>query len=85
MVSLLVRQVIGPLPRDMVPMVLDYHGLAGQPAGTLIAVATRHHVTPPTVSTYVRHASRPDEDPLQHSCVRRRITGLLRARTNVRI
>jgi hypothetical protein len=34
-VSLLVHRVIGPLPRDMVPMVLDYHGLAGQPAGTL--------------------------------------------------
>ena len=54
-VSLLVHRVIGPLPRDMVPMVLDYHGLAGQPAGTLAAVATRNKVTPPTVSTYVRH------------------------------
>jgi hypothetical protein len=53
-VSLLVYRVIGPLRRDRVRMVLDYHGLAGEPAGTLAAVAARHHRTPPTVSAYVR-------------------------------
>lgn len=36
-VSLLVHRVLGPLPRDRVRMVLDYHGLAGRPAGTLAA------------------------------------------------
>jgi len=53
-VSLLVHQVLGPLRRDRVRMVLDYHGLAGQPTGTLAAVAARNHVTPPTVLTHVR-------------------------------
>ncbi len=52
-VPLLVHQVLGPLRRDRVRMVLDYHGLAGQPADTLAAVAARHHVTPPTVSKHV--------------------------------
>ena len=52
-VSLLVHQVLGPLRRDRVRMVLDYHGLAGQPTGTLAAVAARNHVTPPTVSKHV--------------------------------
>jgi len=53
-VSLLVHQVIGPLPRDRVRMVLDYHGLDGRPTGGLAAVAARNKVSPPTVSTYVR-------------------------------
>ena len=52
-VSLLVHQVLGPLRRDRVRMVLDYHGLAGRPTGTLAAVAARNHVTPPTVSKHV--------------------------------
>jgi len=50
-VSLLMHRVIGSLPRDTVPMVPDYHGLAGRPTGTLTAVAARHHITPPTVLT----------------------------------
>ena len=53
MVSLLVHQVLGSLRRDRVRMVLDYHGLAGQPTDTLAAVAARNHVTPPTVSKHV--------------------------------
>jgi len=53
-VSLLVHQVIGPLPRDRVRMVLDYHGLDGRPTDSLAAVAARNKVSPPTVSTYVR-------------------------------
>jgi hypothetical protein len=53
-VSLLVHQVLGPLRRDRVRMVLDcYHGLAGQPTGTLAAVATRNQITAPTVSKHV--------------------------------
>ncbi|HEY5116288.1 MAG TPA: hypothetical protein VIJ00_12255 [Nakamurella sp.] len=52
-VSLLVHRVLGPLRRDRVRMVLDYHGLAGRPAGTLAAVAARNHVTAPTVSKHV--------------------------------
>jgi hypothetical protein len=51
-VSLLVHQVLGALPR--VRMVLDYHGLAGRPTGSLAAVAAHNHVTPPTVVTYVQ-------------------------------
>jgi len=53
-VSLLVHQVLGPLRRDRVRMVLDYHGLAGQSTDTLAAVATRNHVTAPTVSKHIR-------------------------------
>ena len=53
-VSLLVHQVIGPLPGDRVPMVLDYYGLAGRPTDALAVVAARHGVAPPTVLSYVR-------------------------------
>ena len=35
-------------------LVLDYHGLTGQPAGTLRGIATRHGVSTVTVSTHVR-------------------------------
>jgi len=58
-VSLLVHQMLGPLPRNRVPLVLDYHGLAGRPTGALAAVAARNHVTPPTVLTYVQRVRGP--------------------------
>ncbi|HEY5114792.1 MAG TPA: hypothetical protein VIJ00_04655 [Nakamurella sp.] len=53
-VSVLVHQVIGPLPRDRVRMVLDYHGLDGRLTDNLAAVAARNKVTPPTVLAHVR-------------------------------
>ena len=46
-VSLLVHHVIGPLPRDRVRMVLDYHGLDGRPTDSLAAIAARNKVTLP--------------------------------------
>lgn len=52
-VSQLVYRVFGPLHRDRVALVLDYHGLAGDPAGTLNALAARRGVTARTVSLHV--------------------------------
>lgn len=49
-VSQLAHRVFGPLHRDRVRTVLDYHGLAGQVAGTLAEVAARHGVSTTTVS-----------------------------------
>ena len=43
----------GPLRPDRVRVVLDYHGLAGHPAGRLAEVAARHGVTSRTVSNRV--------------------------------
>ena len=53
-VSQLAHRVLGPLLADRVRLVLDYHGLTGQPAGTLRGIATRHGVSTVTVSTHVR-------------------------------
>ncbi|HEY5150513.1 MAG TPA: hypothetical protein VIJ23_11955 [Mycobacterium sp.] len=58
-VSLLVHRVLGPLRRDRIRMVPDYHGLAwpglaGRPTDTLGAVAARNRVAPPTDSSHVR-------------------------------
>jgi len=53
-VSVLVHRVIGSLPRNRVPMVLDYYGLAGRPTDALAAVAARNGVAPPTILAYVR-------------------------------
>lgn len=52
--SQLVHRVFGPLHADRTQVVLDYHGAAGRPAGTLTEVAARHQVTTRTVSTRVR-------------------------------
>lgn len=54
LVAQLVYRVLGPLRPDRVRMVLDYHGLAGRPAVSLIGTAARHGVSPPTVSAQVR-------------------------------
>jgi hypothetical protein len=53
-VSQLAHRVFGPLQPNRVRQVLDYHGLAGHPAGTRGQVAARHHVTSATVSNQVR-------------------------------
>jgi len=46
-------RVFGPLHPDRVRVVLDYHGLDGQPAGRLAEIAARQHVTSRTVSNRV--------------------------------
>ena len=51
--SQLAYRVFGPLHPDRVRVVLDYHGLAGSPAGRLAEVAARHQVTSRTVSNHV--------------------------------
>ena len=51
--SQLAYRVFGPLHPDRVRVVLDYHGLDGQPAGRLAEVAARRHVTSRTVSNRV--------------------------------
>ena len=53
-VSQLAHRVFGPLHRDRVRVVLDYHGLADAAASTLAEVAARHGVTTRTVSLYVK-------------------------------
>ena len=53
MLSQLAYRVFGPLRPDRVRVVLDYHGLAGHPAGRLAEVAARHGVTSRTVSNRV--------------------------------
>ena len=52
--SQLAYRVFGPLRPDQVRTMLDYHGLAGRPAGTLLAVAGRHGITPRTVTRWSR-------------------------------
>src|SRR6476646_3936494 len=49
-VSQLAHRVLGPLQPARTRIVLDYHGLLDHPAGTLMQVAARHHVTSRTVS-----------------------------------
>jgi len=51
--SQLAYRVFGPLHPDRVRVVLDYHGLDGQPAARLAEVAARQHVTSRTVSNHV--------------------------------
>ena len=50
----LTDRVFGPLQPNRVRQVLDYHGLAGRPAGTRTEIAARHRVTGATVSNQVR-------------------------------
>ena len=50
----LALRVFGQLQPNRVGEVLDYHGLAGHPAGTRTEVAARHRVTAATVSHQVR-------------------------------
>jgi len=57
-VSQLVHRVFGPLQVTRVRMVLDYHGLAGEAAGTLAAIADRYRVTTRTVSGRVAQVLR---------------------------
>ena len=52
--SQLAYRVFGPLRPERVRTVLDYHGLAGRPAGTRLAVADRHGITPPTLTRWSR-------------------------------
>lgn len=52
--SQLAYRVFGPLRPDQVRTMLDYHGLAGRPAGTVLAVAGRHGITPPTLTRWSR-------------------------------
>ena len=48
--SQLTYRVFGPLRLARTRIVLDYHGLLGHPAGPLVQIAARHHVTSRTVS-----------------------------------
>ena len=48
--SQLAHRVFGPLQLARTRIVLDYHGLLDHPAGSLVQVAARHHVTSRTVS-----------------------------------
>lgn len=54
LLSQLTYRVFGPLRSDQVRTMLDYHGLAGRPAGTRRAVAGRHGITPPTLTRWSR-------------------------------
>jgi len=51
--SQLTHRVIGPLQPARTRIVLDYHGLLDHPAGSLVQIAARHHVTSRTVSNNV--------------------------------
>src|SRR5690349_16524468 len=48
--SQLAHRVFGPLQPARTRIVLDYHGLLDHPAGSLVQIAARHHVTSRTVS-----------------------------------
>ena len=50
----LTHRAFGPLQPNRVRQVLDYHGLAGRPAGTRTEIAARHRVTAATVTNQVR-------------------------------
>jgi len=51
--SQLSHRVFGPLQPARTRIVLDYHGLLDQPAGALVQIAGRHHVTSRTISNNV--------------------------------
>ena len=51
--SQLAHRVFGPLQPARTRTVLDYHGLLDHPAGALVQIAARHHVTTRTVSNNV--------------------------------
>ncbi len=51
--SQLAHRVFGPLQPARTRIVLDYHGLLDHPAGPLVQIADRHHVTSRTVSNNV--------------------------------
>ncbi len=51
--SQLAHRVFGPLRPARTRAVLDYHGLLDRPAGSLVQIGRRHHVTPRTVSNNV--------------------------------
>ena len=53
-VSQLTHRVIGPPQPNRIRGVLDYHGLAGRPAGTRTEIASRHRVPGATVTNQVR-------------------------------
>ena len=53
MLSQLSHRVFGPLQPARTRIVLDYHGLLDHPAGALVQIADRHHVTSRTVSNNV--------------------------------
>jgi len=50
LVSQLAHRVFGPIRRDRVQALLDYHGLAGVPAENQAAVARHHRITPRTLT-----------------------------------
>lgn len=52
--SQLAYRVFGPLRPEQVQAMLDYHGLTGRVAGTKLAVAGRHGITPPTLTRWSR-------------------------------
>ena len=58
LVSLLIHRAFGPLHRHAVDAVLDYHGITGQPAEHLPAVAARHSRTDRSISLYVTRVRR---------------------------
>ena len=51
--SQLAHRVFGPVRRDRVRSMLDYHGLAGHPAAPIPRVAARHCVHPATIGNWV--------------------------------
>ena len=51
--SQLAYRVFGPLQPTRTRVVLDYHGLLDHPAGALVQLAARHHVTTRTVANNV--------------------------------
>jgi hypothetical protein len=53
--SQLAHRVFGPLQPTRTRIVLDYHGLLDHPAGPLVQIAARHHITTRTVSKQRRH------------------------------
>ena len=53
-VSQLTYRVFGPLRGSKVRSVLDFHGLAGRPAGSVSEIAVRQDISAPTVSNRVR-------------------------------
>ena len=53
-ISQLAHRVFGPLRPDQVRAMLDYHGLAGHPAGRQVDVATRYGVTARTVANWAK-------------------------------
>src|SRR6476620_6247823 len=53
-VGQLTHRVFGPLQPNRIRQVLDYHGLAGRPAGTRTEIAAWHRVTGATVTNQVR-------------------------------